>query len=757
MSFDEAEEQDGIRFSWNIWPSSRLDATRNLVVPLGCLYTPLRKNPQTPLVYYEPIHCKGSCHGVLNPFCSVDVRGKLWICPFCYQRNQFPPQYNDITETNLPAELIPAYSTIEYALPNRQAQGVVPPIFVFVVDTCVPEEDLQALKDSLLMSLTLLPENSLMGLITFGSTVQVYELAFTECPKSYVFRGNKEVTAKQITDILALSRPGQKQQPQQPGMQPLFRENSFLVPLSECELNITNILEELQHDPRPTKSDRRPLRSTGTAISAAVSLLEGTYPNSGARVMLFVGGPCTEGPGQVASEELKEPLRSYSDIVKDKAKFTSKATKFYEGLAKRAVTNGHVVDIYGAAFDQYGLLEMRDLVHKTGGVIVNADCFDHAMFKQSFTHMLKSNTSLGYNATLEVLTSREVKVCGAIGALSSLAKSSASVAETEIGLGNTCAWKICGLDPSATFAVYFEVVNAHTNPIPQGQNGIIQFTTLYQNHAGHKVLRVTTVSRTWADPQQGIVPLAQGFDQEAAAVMMARMAIFKADNMEDSADILRWLDRMLIRLVSKFANYRKDDPTSFTLAPNFSIYPQFMFHLRRSQFMQVFNSSPDESTFYRLVMHRETVSNSLIMIQPTLEAYSFDGPPVPVLLSATSVAPNRILLLDTFFAVVVFSGDTVAQWRKDKYHEDPKYANFAQLLQAPKDDAQLILKERFPHPRFIECDQGTSQARFLLAAIDPAITHNTMSGTSQGEVIFTDDVNLKVFMEHLKKLAVASQ
>jgi protein transport protein SEC23 len=757
MSFDEAEEQDGIRFSWNIWPSSRLDATRNLVVPLGCLYTPLRKNPQTPLVYYEPIHCKGSCHGVLNPFCTVDVRGKLWICPFCYQRNQFPPQYADITETNLPAELIPAYSTIEYALPMRQALPVVPPIFLFMVDTCLPEEDMQALKESLLMALTLLPENALMGLITFGSTVQIYELAFTECPKSFVFRGNKEVTAKQITDILALSRSGAKaQQPQQGGAQAAFRDNSFLVPLSECELNITSILEELQHDPRPVKSDKRPLRSTGVAISAAVSLLETTYPNSGARIMLFVGGPCTEGPGMVVGDELKELMRSYSDIVKDKAKYTGKATKFYEALAKRAVTNGHVVDIYGSSFDQYGLLEMRDLVHKTGGVVINSDCFDFPMFKQSFTHMLKNSTSLGYNASLEVLTSRELKVCGAIGPLASLSKSSASVAETEIGIGNTCAWKICGVDPSSTFAIYFEVVNAHTNPIPQGQNGIIQFTTQYQNHAGQKILRVTTVSRTWADTQQGIVPLAQGFDQEAAAVMMARMAIFKADNMEDSSDILRWLDRMLIRLVSKYANYRKDDPSSFSLAPNFSIYPQFMFHLRRSQFMQVFNSSPDESNFYRLVMHRETVSNSLIMIQPTLEAYSFSGPPVPVLLSATSVQADRILLLDAFFTVVIFSGDTVAQWRKDKYHENPQYANFAQLLQAPKDDAAMILKERFPHPRFVECDQGTSQARFLLAALDPAITHNTMS-PSQGEVIFTDDVSLKGFMEHLKKLAVASQ
>ena len=41
------------------------------------------------------------------------------------------------------------------------------------------------------------------------------------------------------------------------------------------------------------------------------------------------------------------------------------------------------------------------------------------------------------------------------------------------------------------------------------------------------------------------------------------------------------------------------DPASFKLGEGFSIYPQFMFHLRRSQFLQVFNNSPDETAFYR--------------------------------------------------------------------------------------------------------------------------------------------------------------
>ena len=42
--------------------------------------------------------------------------------------------------------------------------------------------------------------------------------------------------------------------------------------------------------------------------------------------------------------------------------------------------------------------------------------------------------------------------------------------------------------------------------------------------------------------------IAAGFDQEASAVVMARIAIFRAET-DDGPDVLRWLDRMLIRLV----------------------------------------------------------------------------------------------------------------------------------------------------------------------------------------------------------------
>merc|ERR1712125_13528 len=115
-------------------------------------------------------------------------------------------------------------------------------------------------------------------------------------------------------------------------------------------------------------------------------------------------------------------------------------------------------------------------------------------------------------------------------------------------------------------------------------------------------------------------------DQEAAAVLMARYAVCKCEN-EDPLDVLRWVDRTLIRLVSKFADYRKDDPASFSLGPEFCMFPQLMYHLRRSNFLQTFNASPDETAYYRTIITRENTTNTLVMIQPALLMYTFDEAP----------------------------------------------------------------------------------------------------------------------------------
>uniref|UniRef100_A0A8P4GF39 Protein transport protein SEC23 n=1 Tax=Dicentrarchus labrax TaxID=13489 RepID=A0A8P4GF39_DICLA len=712
------EERDGVRFSWNVWPSSRLEATR-MVVPVAALFTPLRERPDLPPIQYEPVLCsRATCRAVLNPLCQVDYRAKLWACNFCYQRNQRGPQ--------------------------------MPLVFLYVVDTCMEDEDLQALKESLQMSLSLLPPTALVGLITFGRMVQVHELGCEGISKSYVFRGTKDLNAKQLQEMLGLTKPSATQaRGPQTAPQPL--SNRFLQPVQKIDMNLTDLLGELQRDPWPVTQGKRPLRSG----------VECTFPNTGARIMTFIGGPATQGPGMVVGDELKIPIRSWHDLEKDNAKFMKKATKHYESLANRASTNGHIIDIYACALDQTGLLEMKCCANYTGGYMVMADSFNTSLFKQTFqrvfTKEVQGSFKMAFAATLEVKTSREIKVSGAIGPCVSLSAKGPCVSENEIGTGGTCQWKICGLDPTTTLALYFEVVNQHNAPIPQGGRGAIQFVTQYQHSSGQRRIRVTTTARNWADAQTQIQSIAASFDQEAAAILMARLAVYRAET-EEGPDVLRWLDRQLIRLCQKFGDYHKDDPNSFRFSETFSLYPQFMFHLRRSPFLQVFNNSPDESSYYRHQFNRQDLTQALIMIQPVLYAYSFNGPPEPVLLDSSSILPDRILLMDTFFQILIYHGETVAQWRKAGYQEMPEYENFRHLLQAPVDDAQELLHTRFPMPRYIDTEHGGSQARFLLSKVNPSQTHNNMYawGQESGAPILTDDVSLQVFMDHLKKLAVSS-
>lgn len=762
---NQNEDRDGVRMAWNVWPSTRIEATK-LVVPLAAVVTPLKDRPDLPPICYDPVLCSRSqCRAVLNPMCQVDYRTKTWICNFCFQRNIFPQHYAAISETNQPAELIPQFSTMEYQL---KRSVTLPLIFLFVVDTCQDDDSLQALKESLQMSLSLIPETALVGLITYGRMVQLHELGCDGYAKSYVFRGTKEVTAKQLQEQLGLGGGvrGQAQAPGAgagPGQRPVPEvQNRFLQPLQSVDMNLTDMIGDIQENPWPLQQGMRPLRSTGVALSLAVGLLEATFPNAGARIMVFNAGPCTQGPGMVVSEDLKDPIRSHMDLEKDTCKYHKKACKFYESLAKRAAENGHTVDVYACALDQSGMHEMRFLSNYTGGHLIMGDSFNTSLFKQTFQKVFakdstQQNFNMAFNASFEIKCSRELKIRGMLGPCISLNRTTAAVSDDEVGVGGTSAWKICSLDPSTSLAIIFEVANQQANSIPQGQPGCLQFITFYQHSSGQKRVRVTTLARHWADAATNLSHIAASFDQEAAAIVMGRMAVARADN-DDGPDVLRWLDRMLIRLCQKFGEYHKDDPSSFKFADNFSLYPQFMFHLRRSQFLQVFNTSPDESAYYSNKLNREDVTQSLIMIQPILYAYSFNGPPEPVLLDSTSITPDRILLLDTFFHVLIFHGDTIAQWQKQGYQNSPEHENFRQLLQAPVDDAQEILQTRFPMPRYIVTDHGGSQARFLLNKVNPTQTHNNVYGWGgEGSApVLTDDVSLQVFIDHLKKLAVSS-
>lgn len=106
---------------------------------------------------------------------------------------------------------------------------------------------------------------------------------------------------------------------------------------------------------------------------------------------------------------------------------------------------------------------MKSLVNMTNGLMILSDSFTTEVFKQSFLRLFNKDAhgclNMGFNATLEVQTTNELKVCGLIGPATSAQKKSPSVGETEIGVAGTSAWKFCGINPKTTVAVYFEVAS----------------------------------------------------------------------------------------------------------------------------------------------------------------------------------------------------------------------------------------------------------------------------------------------------------
>lgn len=359
MANTDPEGIDGVRMTWNVWPRTKVEASK-CVIPLAASIAPIRSHPDIPSLPYAPLRCK-TCTAALNAFCRVDFTAKIWICPFCYQRNHFPPHYAAISETNLPCELYPQYTTVQYALPqniqnpnNPVVDPQLSPVFVFVLDTCMIEEEMGYVRSALKQAIGLLPDNAMVGFVSFGTQAHVHELGFSDMSKVYVFQGSKEISKEQVLEQLGLATSGRRAvggyQKAGPNVSHNPAVTRFLLPASECEYTLSSVcllfpffefyfasnfcpryvintvfcsfllrellvlwhvysinllfvekqlLDELQPDQWPVAPRTRPSRCTGVALSVAAGLLGACMPGTGARIVALVGGPCTEGPGTV--------------------------------------------------------------------------------------------------------------------------------------------------------------------------------------------------------------------------------------------------------------------------------------------------------------------------------------------------------------------------------------------------------------------------------------------------------------------------
>ena len=156
-------------------------------------------------------------------------------------------------------------------------------------------------------------------------------------------------------------------------------------------------------------------------MSIASSLLEIACPQSPAHILLFVGGPCTSGPGTIVSTSLEETIRAHIDIEREKAPHLKEAQKFYEALADRCRKNRQTVDLFACCLDQVGLLEMRSCIESTGGLCMLADLFSQSIFQQSLSRIFEvypddyresdaGHLMMGFGATIDIQTTNRYTI-----------------------------------------------------------------------------------------------------------------------------------------------------------------------------------------------------------------------------------------------------------------------------------------------------------------------------------------------------------
>jgi len=758
-----------VRFNWNSFPVTRGEEER-MSVPLGCLYTPLIQREDLVRIYRQPFRCT-NCKGVLNPFGSIDSIAKVWTCSLCLTRNKFIGNYdfNHVLE-----EMDPSTSSVEYVLPDPFAS---PLLYLYVIDLTLEEPDLEALKQKIIDSIDSHPYGSYIGIITFDENVKLFELGFSIMTKMHIFQGSKSYHCQDLQKMLSIvdnsSRPFDNKYENVFGTL-----NRYFLPVFDdtAKEKLVRVLSGLKTTPLKVESNR-PKRCTGAALSMASVLMEGAFKGASGHILLFIGGPCTIGQGKVVDLEKSHPIRSFHDIRKRNASNLKNAIKFYDSIAKRASTNIDnekigkdpksssifSINIFSSSYDQPGIYEMKNITGLTGGVLIMTDSFTTNIFKETFNKIFELNeegmVDMHARGNLTVLTSSALEVSGMIGNGSKIPNNGENHSDVAIGEGFTNSWNLPMISSRHSYSIFFKVKTvAYGNERRGIPNSLyVQFLTNYKHVDGTLRLKVTTLKKSTTNQSK----LEENFDQATAVVLMIKEITDKLQRgIVEHSEVSQKLDDQLIQICKKFGIYIKKEPSSFHLNEGFSLLPQFIYNSKKSPILTNFNNTPDESTYYVDIFQKANVDDSLNMIQPTLSLYTAIEPTAPqdVLLDSSSLIKDGVLLMDSFFYVVIHVGEIAAAWR-DQNLDREEYGNVYEMLEQPQKDALEIIQSRFPLPRYIITDEGKSQARFLLSRLNPSNNDNGVDfslglTTDNKEIIYTEDMSLSQFYKKLRNVVV---
>ncbi|KAG2735254.1 hypothetical protein G9P44_001468 [Scheffersomyces stipitis] len=830
--FAHLEDVDGVRFNWNLFPSTRLEASR-LTTPLGCLYTPLHARScnllPIPQLTANPLSCD-TCGNYVNPYIKLDRANGMWWCPFCEKRTSIPKDYaipasQTASVEDWPIEWRQTSTTVVYELPEDIDNKIAPDlplVYLFVVDLYQHidhsgDDSFETLKSTLASTIATLPTNSLVGLITYDETVKVYNISsekYAGFPKDTLSVSDaKTFSYKKVWSQESVEKVLKKLQLQYDSLPYDYTKSEAYTKgiLVEVGLHKTKILETI-HSLSPKYTDSyKPLRSSGLAhYISTVILANATHKNCLGKVLFLASGPCTNQPGRIITSDSSETIRSHKDIQDMKSPNFVSSSLFYKTLSYIAcgqtfakakaigespstkTTDYDIpstaprwsVDMFSVSLDQVGICEMRALADATMGKINLYETFTSSRFKSDLLASVRSEDS-HYMSTLSVSTSKDLKLSQLIFSGGYALPSSYSKAEkhyekhhdkisdtiTNFDSANskrnfTNRWSFNCLTCNDTMSLFFESITVRSSKDlkPFGTSDVyIQFQLKFWD-VNQQVwkLRITTIKKptTLSILLRNQIRLSNGdiklvnsksevlkeheqlmsFDQECWTILLARLLINKIDTAlgyDKFDNLIKTIDKVTVKLLKNFGgmsvkvNHRLGDSNPYSrlqqiyeINENFKNLTSYIYNLRKNPLLvNVFNSSPDETSFYHSSFLRLGDAASLTAIQPKLFQLA-NGKLDEILLDSNCLkfASGTFLIMDATFSVTIYFISSAEN--KLKLHPsnndslvDSRDSSIIESL----DSVKLLLGNapRPMIPKIIVTQTGHSQARFLISRLNP--------------------------------------
>lgn len=647
----------------------------------GALVSPGREvllGPQ--IIQRDPHRCQ-NCGAYANLYCNILLGSGQWQCVICRNLNGSEGEYIASSKEellNLP-EL--AFPMVDFVQTGNRRPGFVPvsdsrmsaPI-VLVVDDCLDEPHLQHLQSSLHAFLDSLSPTTRIGIVSYGSTVSVYDLSEGSIASADLLPGNVSPNQESLKQLI-------------------YGTGVYLSPIHASLPVAHSIFSSL----RPYKLNLPEAsrdRCMGAAIEVALAIIQGPSaelsqgvvkkPGGSSRIIVCAGGPNTYGPGSVP-HSFSHP--NYPHMEKT-------ALKWMEHLGREAHRRNTLIDILCAGTCPVRVPILQPLVKASGGILILHDDFGEAF---GVNLQRASTRAAGSHGLMEIRCSDDITVSQVIGPGEEAYTDNHEAFKND----NSVSIQMLSVEETQCFAVSMETNGNIKSDYVYFQFGIF-FSNLYQAD----ITRVITVRLPTVD---SISSYLESVQDEVAAVLIAKRSLLRAKNFSDAIDVRKTVDERIKDITNRFGSQMPKSKL-YQFPKELSYLPELLFHLRRGPLLGSILGHEDERSVLRDIFLNASFDLSLRMVAPRCLMHREGG--------TFEELPAHDLAMQSDAAVVLDHGTDVFIWLGAELAVQE--GRSAAALAACRTLAEELTEMRFPAPRILAFKEGSSQARYFVSRLIPA-------------------------------------